>query len=166
MTDINNRTDIYPMVPATVAPALLKKLPDLETGGLRNRRVGCYLSVAVIRGLESHRDPLILQGDMPMILVDADTLEDLRERAIDEINVVFENARKLETGELTMEDLEREAALARDKIEQELKASIDEDVPPEAFKDALEVTELSPNSPMASEPEPAEVTTDIPNSTI
>jgi len=142
-SSISDRTNAYPIVPASVVASLAKKVLDVATGGMRNRHLACFLSVAVIRDFEGHQDPIILQGDMPKILVDADNIEDLKARVYEELETVFENSRKIISGEITMEDLEREAEEARKEIEAELRASMESDVPPSALSEVIGANDVA-----------------------
>jgi hypothetical protein len=104
-----DRTSVYIMQQADVCPMETKKVPDLETGGTRNRKHAVYCSIGIIPELVGHRDPIILQGEMPKLLVDGDTLAEIKERLYSELDSVFNNAQDVLDGKVTTEQLEEKA---------------------------------------------------------
>lgn len=129
-------TSVYPMVDATVCPLVIEKVISLDPkaiNGKRNRKHGAYCSVAILNDLESHSDPIILQGEMPQFLIDGDTLEDVKNRLFQEMTEVFKNAQKVLDGETTIEELQEKAF-----GEQQASAAADE-TPSEKVK--IEVPE-------------------------
>lgn len=117
----DDRTGVYPVMSASVLPVMIKKVPDIATGGTRNRRFAAYISAAIIRDLTEHQDPIILQGDLPQLLVDGDSLQDVKERVFEELEAVFKNAQDLVDGKITMEDLEKQATEQAEELEREFK---------------------------------------------
>jgi len=107
--ELNQVTSVYPVIPASVVPVPTKKVADLANGGMRNRKYAAYVSAAIIRDLVDHQDPVIIQGDLPKILIDGDTLQEVKERMFEELSAVFQNAQDLVDGKITMEDLDRQA---------------------------------------------------------
>lgn len=97
------------MLQAEVCPMMTKKVPDLATGGERNRKHAAFCSVAIINELTGHMDPIILQGEMPKFLIDGDSLEDVKSRLFKELEEVFKNAQDVLDGKITPEELHRRA---------------------------------------------------------
>ena len=116
---ILDRTSTYHIVPANIVPTSTTKVPDIINGGERGRRLGCFLSVAIIRDLNEHNDPIVLQSEFPQFLVDADSVEDLKQRVFEELQAVFDNAADVISGKVSIEDLQKEAEkLQEDLVEQ------------------------------------------------
>ena len=130
-------TSVYPMVDATVCPLVIEKVISLDPnapGGKRNRKHGAYCSIAILNDLETHSDPIILQGEMPQFLIDGDTLEDVKKRLFQEMTEVFKNAQMVLDGETTIEELQ-EKALG----DQQVSAPSDSEAPTDPVK--IEVPE-------------------------
>lgn len=84
--DLANRTQAYAMFDVKIAATdSFAKVPDLMTGGDRKRKYGMVMSMACIPNLHEQQEPLIVGAEMPTILIDGDSVEDLEERAITEI---------------------------------------------------------------------------------
>lgn len=61
-------------------------VPDLLRGGKRKRKYAMVISLNGIPNFHERQDPLIIPTDLDTFLIDADTLPDLRARAILEID--------------------------------------------------------------------------------
>ena len=84
--EIAKKTQAYAMFDVKIAATdSFAKVPDILKGGDRKRKFGMVMSMACIPNLHEQEEPLIVGADMPTILVDADTIEDLEERAVAEI---------------------------------------------------------------------------------
>ena len=124
------------MVQAEVCPMMTKKVPDLATGGERNRKHAAFCSVAIINELTGHMDPIILQGEMPKFLIDGDSLEDVKSRLFAELEEVFKNAQDVLDGKVTMEELHKRAV---GDLEEVLESQVAEEE--EGSKSTLKLVE-------------------------
>jgi len=80
------KTKAYPVMSLKVcATDKFEMVPDVETGGMRKRKYGAVIAMAVIPDLSKQQEPIMLSQDIPMLLVDSDNLEDLEERLLTEI---------------------------------------------------------------------------------
>jgi hypothetical protein len=87
--ELKSKTSAYPVVDVKVAPVPLKTVPDIATGGERVRRFGLVMSVAAIPDLSSMQQPLMLDASIGTMMFDADSLDELQERAIAEIKSII-----------------------------------------------------------------------------
>lgn len=79
-------TEAYPLINLNYTQAALKTVPDLSTGGQRNKRWGAVLSIGVLPGLDETKPGPALIPNMPIHLIDSDSLDALRERIVHEID--------------------------------------------------------------------------------
>ncbi|RMH18644.1 MAG: hypothetical protein D6698_06845 [Gammaproteobacteria bacterium] len=74
----------------------LPTVPDLETGGERTHRFGCWLSLNIFPDLhkqqQSPNQSAIVLPTPPTVLITADSLEDLEERLVTEIKELIKHA--------------------------------------------------------------------------
>jgi hypothetical protein len=87
--DILKATEAYPIAEVSVVRKPLKKVSDLRNGGMRNRRYGIVLALGALPRLEDAEEPLILTMDLPKVVIDGDTIEDLKKRVHAEIDAMF-----------------------------------------------------------------------------
>ena len=90
----NEKSGVYPFVDVLVCPVKLDKVPDIASGGQRNRRHGIILSLSAIPNLHEQPEPIMVNGNMQTILVDSDSYEDLRTRCIEEIDGIIEQMKE------------------------------------------------------------------------
>lgn len=91
--ELQKKTSSYPLVDSKIVPVQLNTVPDLLTGGVRKRKFGLALSIAVVPDLDQEEDPLMLGATLPTMFFDADSIEDLLERAKAEIDAVIKSAK-------------------------------------------------------------------------
>jgi hypothetical protein len=88
--EVLEKTKAYPVIPVRVcATDQYERVPDLLTGGDRKRKFGAVLAMAVIPDLATQQEPVMVAQDIPMLLIDGDTLEVLEERFIEEVRGMF-----------------------------------------------------------------------------
>lgn len=87
-----DKTKTYQIIPVSYVPVDLEEENDLETGGTRRRRWGAQLVVGVIPHLNQSGGNLTLP-QIPAMFVDGDTLDDLRNRIMYEVDKAIEIAR-------------------------------------------------------------------------
>jgi hypothetical protein len=87
--ELTENTDKYPLIRVSICPNTLSKVPDLGTGGDRTRRFGCTLSLGILPMLDEIDEPVMVNADMPTMLVDGDTLEQVKARVKAEIDMMF-----------------------------------------------------------------------------
>ncbi|RMG36428.1 MAG: hypothetical protein D6732_08240 [Methanobacteriota archaeon] len=93
-------TNIYRVLEDVVAVASnLTKVPDLMTGGDRARRFGACMGINIIPELDKNMaDGPVLVSSPPLAFFDADSLEELRDRLVYEIDNLIELAKKHASG--------------------------------------------------------------------
>lgn len=70
-----------------VCPARnIKKVPDLANGGMRKRKYAIVFSLSAFPDFANVAEPIMTPSGMDTMLIDADTLEDLRTRAVREVD--------------------------------------------------------------------------------
>jgi len=104
--DLKKITSSYPLVDSKIVPVQLTTVPDLLSGGKRKRKFGLALSIAVVPDLDKEEDPLMLGSQLPTMFFDADTLDDLLERAQAEMEAVINAAREQLKNESKSENTE------------------------------------------------------------
>lgn len=82
-------TNAYPMATVNMCLVDTDKVPNILTGGQRKRRFGVVLSLAALPGFDQIPDPIVIDGNLPMMVIDADNTEDLEIRAIEEMKAMF-----------------------------------------------------------------------------
>lgn len=87
--ELKEKTQAYPVVDTKIVPVDFVKVPDIRNGGERNRKYAMYLSVCII---PDPQDGMVIPDEMPALLYDGDSLNDLLERAHAELDVIFEAA--------------------------------------------------------------------------
>lgn len=87
--ELTEKSESYPMMDATVCGTVTKSVPDLLTGGERKRKFAAVLSLAGLPGFDKMQDPVVIQSNLPKVLIDADSLETLRERCMAELEKMF-----------------------------------------------------------------------------
>lgn len=88
-------TDGYLMATVNYTHQSLSTVPDLATGGKRNKRWGVIFAIGVVPNLdESPPGPLIMPQAVPRFF-DSDELESLRARLNYEIDVAIEQAEEM-----------------------------------------------------------------------
>jgi len=87
--ELTEKSKSYPMMDATVCGTVTKSVPDLLTGGQRKRKFAAVLSLAGLPGFDKMQDPVVIQSNLPKVLIDADSLETLRERCMAELEKMF-----------------------------------------------------------------------------
>jgi len=91
--DLLQKTKAYAMIPLKVcATDSYEKVPDLLKGGQRKRKYGAVISMAVIPDLAHQQEPVMLAQDIPMLMIDSDTMEDLEERLLVEVKNMIQLA--------------------------------------------------------------------------
>lgn len=80
-------TGAYPMYELLVCPARnIKKVPDLATGGTRKRKLALVFSMSAFPDFANVAEPIMTPSGMDTMLIDADSIEELRARAIIEVD--------------------------------------------------------------------------------
>ena len=91
--DLLQKTKAYAMIPLKVcATDSYEKVPDILKGGQRKRKYGAVISMAVIPDLAQQQEPVMLAQDIPMLMIDSDTMEDLEERLLVEVKNMIQLA--------------------------------------------------------------------------
>lgn len=79
-------TDAYPMTNLNYTHSALRTVPDLATGGNRNKKWGAVFTIGILPGLGETRPGPALVPNMPAHLIDSESLEGLRERIVHELD--------------------------------------------------------------------------------
>jgi len=88
--EVMKKTKAYPVLPLkVVATDEFEKVPDILTGGQRKRKYGAVIAMAVIPDLSTQQEPVMLTQDIPMLLVDGESLQDLEDRLVEEVKGMF-----------------------------------------------------------------------------
>lgn len=89
----DNTASVYPAILMYNVPMNIKSVPDLETGGNRNPRWGMMVSFSIVP--ELHKQPMgpVVLHVTPTQFLASDTLEDLRDRVMFELDKAIELAR-------------------------------------------------------------------------
>ena len=110
-------TDGYLLDYVLLTPMELRQVTNLATGGMRNRRWGMMLGVNVVPELDTSPAGPVLLPLTPMQFIDADSLDELSERAKFEIDVAIGIAKKLRerqiqeaAASIAGKDLDKDAA--------------------------------------------------------
>ena len=91
--ELLKKTKAYAMIPLRVcATDSYEKVPDIITGGERKRKYGAVICMAVIPDLSKQQEPVMLAQDIPMLMVDSDTMEDLERRLLAEVKNMIQLA--------------------------------------------------------------------------
>jgi hypothetical protein len=102
---LKRRTNKYPVYNVFIAPDRIKKVPDLLNGGLRKRRYGLILGMGAIPDFSKMDEtPMVETRRVPQILIDADTIQDLKDAAIREITKICDIMQKFVDGEILTEE--------------------------------------------------------------
>ena len=88
--EIKKKTGAYPIIDVKMVPVNLHTTTDILKGGQRKRKFGMVMSIAIVPGLDQEQDPLLLAPEMPTMFFDADSIEDLQERAEAELKGMIE----------------------------------------------------------------------------
>lgn len=109
LDNLKKRINKYPIYSVYFTPERIKRVPDLLNGGLRKRKFGLILGMGAIPDFSKMDDPPMVETmRVPQILIDADTIEDLRNAAIQEITKMCNVMQKFVDGvALTDEELEQ-----------------------------------------------------------
>ena len=84
--ELLEKTKAYPMVNVRVcATKEFETVPDILTGGKRKRKYGAVISMAAIPDFEKQQEPVMVMQDIPMLLIDGDTIDELEERVVAEV---------------------------------------------------------------------------------
>tara|TARA_Y100000310_G_C20248089_1_gene607785 strand:- start:10 stop:420 length:411 start_codon:yes stop_codon:yes gene_type:complete len=106
--ELLQKTKAYAMIPLKVcATDNYEKVPDLLTGGQRKRKYGAVISMAVIPDLAKQQEPVMLSQEVPMLMIDSDTMEDLEARLLSEVTNMIRLAQDTLDGKVvppTVED--------------------------------------------------------------
>lgn len=88
---ILDRTMAYPVIDVKICPTNnFAKVADIATGGKRKRRYAMTLAMSGIPDFANQPEPMIFPPKMDTVILDADSIEDLRERAIKEIDIMVD----------------------------------------------------------------------------
>lgn len=108
LPDLNNlkkRTNRYPIFSVYFTPERVKKVPDLMNGGLRKRKFALILGIGAIPDFHKMEDPPMVETmRVPQVLIDADSIDDLKKAAINEITKICGIMQKFVDGEITSEE--------------------------------------------------------------
>mgnify|MGYP000944929008 CR=1 FL=1 len=92
MNPILDKTEVYSVIPINLcATQEFVTVPDIATGGKRKRRFGLVLSMSAVPNLDKQAEPLMFPANLATVFLDADSIEDLRERAIYEIDMMIDH---------------------------------------------------------------------------
>lgn len=84
---ISEATTGYSMMQVLTTGGQLDTVPDILSGGRpRNRRWGVMFTIAVIPGLDKVPEGPVTMPTSPITFFDADSLDDLRERLVHEVD--------------------------------------------------------------------------------
>jgi hypothetical protein len=84
------KTNAYPALGVLVCPAKLSKVADIATGGMRSRKYAIVMSLSGIPNLSEQPEPIMIKNDLQTIIIDADNVEDLRDRCYSEIDGIID----------------------------------------------------------------------------
>jgi len=93
---ITSATNIYELFKVNVCPVETKKVPDLLTGGDRKRKFGVALSIALIPTYQQLPEPISIPQDMGAMLIDGDSLDDIKARIVAEVEMIFKAYQDME----------------------------------------------------------------------
>lgn len=82
----------YQLVTVLHCPQELDRVPDLATGGERNKKWGAAMNLALVPGLDKNEKGSVTMPTSPAVFFDADTLDDLRARLYYEVDKAIEVA--------------------------------------------------------------------------
>lgn len=118
--DLKKKTNKYPIYNVYITPERIKKVPDLLNGGLRKRKFGLILGMGAIPDFNKMDDPPMVETmRVPQILIDADTIEDLKKAAIYEITKMCTIMQKFIDGEVLNEEDITELQINMEEDEEE-----------------------------------------------
>lgn len=93
-SSVSKTTGVYPLAEVLICPKRLDKVPDLATGGDRSRKYAIIMSLSAIPNLHEQPEPIMLQARMPSLIIDADSLDDLRVRCVEEIDGIIDQMKE------------------------------------------------------------------------
>ena len=82
-------TSSYPLRDMSIVTTPTENVHDFKSGGQRKRRFAIILSMAGLPGFDKMEDPIVLQSQIPKVLIDGDAVDILRERAHAELDAMF-----------------------------------------------------------------------------
>ena len=82
-------TASYPLQDMSIVTTPTENVHDFKSGGKRKRRYAIILSMAGLPGFDKMEDPIVLQSQIPKVLIDGDAVDILRERAHAELDSMF-----------------------------------------------------------------------------
>lgn len=91
----------------------LVTIPDTVTETIdgeevtRHRKYAAYLSLGIQQSFDQIPDPIILNANIPTIVIDSDSLDSIEEELIKQVKQVFQNAKDVTSGKITQEDIAR-----------------------------------------------------------
>jgi len=84
------KTSLHPVVYAKVCPVVdFPRVPDIMNATDRKRRFAMIMSLNGIPNFAQRRDPIIIPSEADSFLVEADNIEDLRQRIMREVDLVL-----------------------------------------------------------------------------
>lgn len=93
---ILSKTTAYPIMDVKiVATDEFTTVPDIATGGKRKRKYGLVVSMSGIPNLDKQNEPLFFPNNLSTLMIDGDSLEEIRERAVYEIDIMIEQMREV-----------------------------------------------------------------------
>ena len=104
--ELLGKTSSYPITDASIVLSPTETVQDFTTGGQRKRRYALVLSMAGLPTFEKMEDPIVLQSNLPKVLIDGDDIEILRARAHAELDAMFNVFEDTASGSLSMEGME------------------------------------------------------------
>jgi hypothetical protein len=103
--EIAAKTDAYMMADTKLVLTPTKQVADIASGGMRKRKFGLMLSLAVVPDLDKQDDPVMISQGSPSIFIDGDNLDDLCERAKEELEVIIRHTKDVMDGKVPMPSL-------------------------------------------------------------
>lgn len=104
--DLKTKTGSYVAIDVSVVPMQLHMVSDMATGGKRKRRLGMTLSANILTELNEEQEPLIMARGQQHLFIDADNLDDLKERAHAEIDAIFKYTKDVIDGKVPRPGME------------------------------------------------------------
>lgn len=87
--NLTKLTGKYPLVKVCITPVQMATVPNIVTGGDRLRRCGAAFTLGILPEMDKMEQPIMINSDLPILMLDADSLSDLEERVHLEVTTIF-----------------------------------------------------------------------------
>ncbi len=95
---ILSKTSVYPIIDVKLcATPKFDTVPDIATGGKRKRKYGLVVSMSGIPDLANQTEPIMFPPILDSVLIDGESLDEIRERAVLEIDMMIEKIKEAVT---------------------------------------------------------------------